>query len=112
MKDSIKNLQVEQRKLVDKLSLISSALKPLQNLYFLDEPKDETPQFVIETINLLKNEYTILKNQIKGYNNAIESFQNVCEHKKQDGSDAMEYYGHDSHKLYFRCSICGYENDY
>lgn len=112
MKASIKNLQEEQRKLVDKLSLISSALKPLQNLYFLDEPKDGTPQFVIETINLLKNERSVLKAQINGYNNAIESFQNVCEHKKQDGSDAMEYYGHDSHKSHYRCSICGYEDRY
>jgi hypothetical protein len=112
MKASIKNLQGEQRKLVDKLSLISSALKPLQNLYFLDEPKDDTPQFVIETINLLKNEHSVLKAQINGYYNAIESFQNVCEHKKQDGSDSMEYYGHDSHKSYYRCSICGYEDRY
>jgi hypothetical protein len=112
MKDTIENLMNEQQKLVDKLDLVSSAITPLQTLYMLQKPYDEIPQSINETINLLNNEYTYLKSQIKGYNNAIESFQNACEHKNLDGSDAMKYYGRDSHKSYYECSICGYEDRY
>jgi prefoldin subunit 5 len=112
MKDTIENLMNEQQKLVDKLDLVSSAITPLQTLYMLQKPYDEIPQSINETINLLNNEYTYLKSQIKGYNNAIESFQNACEHKNLDGSDAMEYSGRDSHKSYYECSICGYEDRY
>lgn len=112
MKDTIENLVDEKQKLVNKLDLVSSAITPLQTLYILQKPYDEIPQSISETINLLNNEYTYLKNQIKGYSNAIESFQNVCEHKNLDGSDAMEYSGHNNHKTYYECSICGYEYDY
>ena len=112
MKDTIENMMGERQKLVDKLDLVSSAITPLQTLYMLQKAYDEIPQSVSETINLLNNEYAYLKSQIKGYSNAIESFQNACEHKNLDGSDAMEYYGRDSHKSYYECSICGYEDRY
>lgn len=112
MKDTIENLQEEKEKLVDTLDLISSAITPLETLYLLQKPYNEIPKSVTDTINLLKNDYNHLKNQIKGYNNAIESFQNACDHKNLDGSDAMEYSGRDSHKSYYECSICGYEDRY
>jgi prefoldin subunit 5 len=112
MKDSIKNLSSEREKLVDKLDLVNSGITSLQNLYYLKNNGDDIPASVVETINLLKNEYTTLKNQIKGYSNAINDLQSVCEHKNLDGSDAMKYSGRDSHKSYYECSICGYENDY
>jgi hypothetical protein len=112
MKDTIENMMDERQKLVQKLELVSLAITPLQTLYVLEKTYAEIPQSVNETINLLNNEYAYLKSQIKGYSNAIESFQNACEHKNLDGSDAMEYYGRDSHKSYYECSICGYEDRY
>ena len=112
MKDTIENMMDERQKLVQKLELVSLAITPLQTLYVLEKTYAEIPESVSETINLLNNEYAYLKSQIKGYSNAIESFQNACEHKNLDGSDAMEYYGRDSHKSYYECSICGYEDRY
>jgi hypothetical protein len=112
MKDTIENMMGERQKLVQKLELVSLAITPLQTLYVLEKTYAEIPESVSETINLLNNEYAYLKSQIKGYSNAIESFQNACEHKNLDGSDAMEYYGRDSHKSYYECSICGYEDRY
>jgi hypothetical protein len=112
MKGTIENLMNERQKLVEKLELVSLAITPLQTLYVLEKTYAEIPESVSETINLLNNEYAYLKSQIKGYSNAIESFQNACEHKNLDGSDAMGYYGRDSHKSYYECSICGYEDRY
>ena len=63
-----------------------------------------------ETIKKLKNEKLILLDRVKLINNAIEAFQNVCNHKKEDGSDSMEYEGNNSHKNYYKCTICDYEN--
>ena len=61
-------------------------------------------------IQNLETERQTLKDRIDVINNAIEAFQKVCKHTNEDGSNAMEYEGHDSHKNYYKCTICGYEN--
>ena len=48
-------------------------------------------------------------NKIKQYKIAIKAFQDICEHKYEDGSDAFEVIGYDSHKNHYKCEICGYE---
>jgi hypothetical protein len=108
MKDSIKKLKEEKQKLVEKKSEIWKALGSLEQFY----NKKETPTCAQETIDLLRYQYEDVSNQIKGFTKAIEGFQEVCTHKNEDGSSAMHYSGHDSHKTYYECSICGYENDY
>jgi hypothetical protein len=45
--------------------------------------------------------------QIRKLNTIIEAFQDYCPHKNSDGSDAMKFRGHDSHKHYYQCDICG-----
>jgi hypothetical protein len=47
--------------------------------------------------------------QIRKLNTIIEAFQDYCLHKNSDGSDAMKFRGHDSHKHYYQCDICGFE---
>lgn len=39
----------------------------------------------------------------------LEKFYNepICTHTHPDGSDAWGYEGHDSHKTYYKCTICG-----
>jgi hypothetical protein len=74
--------------------------------------KKETPTCAQETIDLLRYQYDDVSNQIKGFKNAINGFQDVCTHKNEDGESLMRYSGHDSHKTYYECSICGYEDDY
>jgi rubrerythrin len=58
----------------------------------------------------------ILKQKEKMYSRHYYSLQRVvneiqqkCSHKREDGSDAFEYEGHDSHRDYYVCEICGYE---
>ena len=108
MKDTIQNLYKEQSKLVDKQSKISDAITPLKRLY----DNGEMPSHVEETIDMLKLEYDQITAQIKAYSNGIKAFQDACTHKHEDGSKAMVYDGHDSHKTYYKCTICGYEDDY
>ena len=108
MKDSIKHLQDEKQKLVEKQSEIWRALGSLEKFY----NKKETPTCATETLGLLRSQYDEATNQIKGFTKAIEGFQEVCKHEHEDGTNAMVYDGHDSHKTYYKCSICGYEDRY
>jgi DNA repair exonuclease SbcCD ATPase subunit len=108
MKESVKKLQEEKQILVGKQSEIWKALGSLEQFY----NKKETPTCAQETLDLLRNQYDDVKHQIQGFTKAIEGFQSVCTHKNEDGESAMSYDGHDSHKTYYKCSICGYEDDY
>lgn len=108
MKDTIKNLRKEKSNLVNKLDDITTALNSLKSLY----KHEEIPLCVHETIDLFQSQSDNLITQIKGYTQAIKGFQSACTHKHADGSNAMVYTGHDSHKSYYKCSICGYEDDY
>lgn len=109
MKDTIKKLEEEKRNLVNRLDDVSTPLEGIKRFYHKHE---EIPTCVSETIDLLQSQYDEIKQQIKGFTKAIEGFQDVCTHKNSDGSSAMHYSWHDSHKTYHECSICGYEDDY
>lgn len=108
MKETIKKLQEEKQNLDEKLSQIWKTLGSLTQFY----DKKETPTCVQETIDLLRYQYDNTKHQIEGFKNAINGFQQVCTHKNEDGESTMSYDGHDSHKTYYKCSICGYKDDY
>jgi hypothetical protein len=108
MKETIKKLQEEKQNLIEKQSEIWKILCGLENFY----KGKETPTCATETIDLLRYQYDDMTNQIKGFVKAIEGFQEVCTHKNEDGESLMRYSGHDSHKTYYECSICGYEDDY
>jgi len=108
MKDSIKKLEEEKQKLVERQSEIWKALGSLEQFY----NKKETPTCAQETIDLLRYQYDDVSNQVKGFRKAIEGFQDVCKHENEDGSSTMSYDGHDSHKTYYKCSICGYGDHY
>ena len=58
-------------------------------------------------IDKLNKERDQLMERVKKIDNAIKALIEVCEHKNEDGSDAMEYCGHDSHKDHYECKICG-----
>ena len=58
-------------------------------------------------IDKLNKERDQLMERVKKIDNAIEAFREVCDHKNEDGGDDMEYIGHDSHKDYYKCKICG-----
>jgi hypothetical protein len=60
-----------------------------------------------DTIIELEIEKKLLRTRIDNIDSAIESFRKVCKHTDNDGNDLMEYVGHDSHKDYYKCSICG-----
>lgn len=62
-----------------------------------------------DTIEKLKKERETLMDRVKKIDNAIKAFQEVCTHKREDGSSAVFQEGHDSHKDYYYCTICGYE---
>ena len=108
MKETIKNLEKDKQNMVNRLDDVSTPLEALKRYY----SKIDVPTFAQETIDKLQYRYDELSQQIKGFNKAIEGFQSVCTHKHEDGSSAMSYSGHDSHKSYYECSICGYEDDY
>ena len=108
MKESIQNLEKERGKLVDRRSAISRTLSPLES-YFKDK---EIPDCIQESIQLLKKQHDEVEHELKGFSAAIEGFQKVCTHKNSDGSNAMSYSGHDSHKNYYTCRICGFEDGY
>lgn len=108
MKDSIKHLQDEKSKLVDECTEVHKAIYALENFY----RNRHAPLCAEETLVLLKSKYNELNEQIKGFSKAIEGFQSVCSHKNEDGESVMRYSGHDSHKTYYKCEICGYEDHY
>jgi hypothetical protein len=45
--------------------------------------------------------------RIKKIDKLIDSMQDVCEHTLPNGKTAFEYEGHDSHKDYYICVLCG-----
>lgn len=53
----------------------------------------------------LFNDKLAIEERIKKIKSAIEALQSLCKHDMQQD-------GHDSHKTYYKCSICGYENNY
>ena len=60
-----------------------------------------------ETIKRLEKEEVLAREKLDKIRNAITALQDVCEHKLEDGSDAYEVEGNDSHKTYYKCKICG-----
>lgn len=63
-----------------------------------------------ETMNNLKLERDKITDRLTKIDKAIKSFQNVCTHKNNKGESTMIYEGHDSHKNYYKCSICEFED--
>lgn len=108
MKESIKHLENEKSKLVDESNQVYKTYNALENFY----RNKQIPPCVEETLTLLNSQYNELNEQIKGFSKAIEGFQSVCKHEHPDGSNAMVYSWNNSHKTYFKCAICGYEDDY
>jgi hypothetical protein len=62
------------------------------------------------TITNLLNQKSELKKQLKLVETAIKALQNLCQHKREGGEDAMEWYGNGHNKDYFRCGICNHED--
>jgi len=60
-----------------------------------------------DTIEKLERKRKIAQEDLKKIDAAISALQDVCEHKHNDGSDAFDVEGHDSHKTYYVCKICG-----
>lgn len=63
-------------------------------------------------VSELKKQRDYHKEEADKLQKTIKQLQEVCTHKLEDGSDAMEWYGNDSHKDYYRCTICGKEDWY
>lgn len=61
-------------------------------------------------LDKLNKERDQLMERVRKIDNVIKAFREVCEHKNEDGSDAMEYIGHDSHQNHYVCKICGKKN--
>ena len=59
---------------------------------------------VIEKLNKRESE---LVNELNKVRDSINALQKVCSHKNEDGSDAFEFEGSDSHRDYYVCTICG-----
>lgn len=62
-----------------------------------------------EHIEILEKERKELNARLSKIDKAISALRDVCNHKYPDGSDAMKDKGHDSHKDYYKCEICGKE---
>jgi len=102
MDTTIQKLYIEKNNLIDRNEKIESALESFQKVCDFDEFKNfEDSPLVLK----LKGEMVKNGENIKKFRTAIKSFQEICKHD-------MKYDGHDSHKNYYKCSICGYENDY
>lgn len=54
----------------------------------------------------LQVQYQETMDRAEQIESAITSLQKICPHKYEDGSDAFEYQGHDSHKDYYECALC------
>ena len=60
-----------------------------------------------DTIKKLERQEKEARETLDKISKAIKALQDVCEHKHSDGSDAFVIEGHDSHKDYYKCDICG-----
>ena len=58
-------------------------------------------------IKKLETERNELEERLTKVKTAIQALQDVCTHRLEDGKSAYEYSGHNSHKNYHTCSICG-----
>lgn len=67
---------------------------------------------MIAKIKQLESERETLMDRVNKIDKLIESFREICDHKNLDGSDAMVYEGHTSHKTYYKCTICGFVDWY
>jgi hypothetical protein len=56
-----------------------------------------------EVFQTLSKKREHLRGELRKVEKAIEAIQAVCEHN-------MKYEGHDSHKDYYRCTICECED--
>ena len=65
-----------------------------------------------EQIQNLVKEATALRERASKIEKVVKEFQELCYHTNPDGTSAMEPDGHDSHKSYYKCTICGYEQWY
>lgn len=61
-----------------------------------------------ETVTSLEHQKVELETALRSIRTAIESLQSVCDHKNDDGTEAISLTGHDSHRDRYKCSICGY----
>lgn len=66
---------------------------------------------MIVELEKLQKEKDQLMERVRKIDTAMKAFRDVCSHKTDAGHDAMRYTGHDSHKRYYECSLCGHEYD-
>jgi len=57
----------------------------------------------------LEKEKEVLKERINTINVVLEGMRKLCKHVDENGVSTFVSDGHDSHKEYYKCSICGYE---
>ena len=63
-----------------------------------------------ETILKLEKELEQLNNRRKVIDDAISALQKTCSHTDEKGKSTYVYDSHDSHKTYYKCTICNKEN--
>lgn len=59
-----------------------------------------------EQIKKLYKEHKEVSGRLEKIERAINALQDVCEHKLDDGECAFVKTGRDSHKTYYKCSVC------
>lgn len=55
----------------------------------------------------LRGKQKELEKELEKITKAINALKDLCKHTLEDGKDAYEYKGHDSHYDYNECTICG-----
>jgi peptide subunit release factor 1 (eRF1) len=73
-------------------------------------PEDILKEKYMNDVTDLYEEKRILEDRLKKVDIAIRAMQSLCYHKKPDGTSAMVFSGNDSHKDYYKCSLCGFED--
>ena len=109
--DKIKKIKDEIHNLSVRRSLINDASYKNLDLFNLKIiKKNKIEKYKLEKFTkYLNNSSERLLKKITLNNKKIIKLQEECNHKHSDGSDAFEYEGHDSHKDYYICTICGKE---
>jgi len=106
---------LELRKSLDELikyhNKIDNVLKSIETLKDGNVilTKKEKKKFKIKKLyKFLYKKNELYNRHIKVTNTSIRLEQEKCDHKYSDGTNALEYEGHDSHHDYYVCKICGH----
>ena len=109
---AVVNLVKNLDELVEYRNKINSVLEKIETLNDSNVilTKKQKKKFKIKKLyKFLYKKNEIYNKHIKATNSAIESVRKKCDHKYSNGTDALEYEGHDSHHDYYVCKICGHE---